>query len=274
MLIDWFTVGAQLINFLVLVWLLKRFLYKPVLKAIDTREKRIAEKLADAEARKAEALKQRDEFQAKNKEFDEQRAALMTRAVLDAKAEQARLLDGMRLEAQSLRLKHESALRSEWTALRDSITHRATAEVFEIARKALSDLASASLEERMSVVFTRRLRELDPKSKETLGTALRISTAVAVVRSTFDLGTVERAAIQSALNVEFSTEVHLQFETTPEGVCGIELTLGGQRVSWNIAEYISSLKREMEELVSGDSAPDGAQALQGPPAETAVLSVA
>ena len=38
MLIDWFTVGAQALNFVILVWLLKHFLYKPILNAIDVRE--------------------------------------------------------------------------------------------------------------------------------------------------------------------------------------------------------------------------------------------
>jgi F-type H+-transporting ATPase subunit b len=52
MLIDWFTVGAQALNFLILVWLLKRFLYKPILHAIDEREKRIAAELADADAKR------------------------------------------------------------------------------------------------------------------------------------------------------------------------------------------------------------------------------
>ena len=51
MLIDWFTVGAQAVNFIILVWLLKRFLYKPILNAIDAREKRIATELAAAGAR-------------------------------------------------------------------------------------------------------------------------------------------------------------------------------------------------------------------------------
>ncbi|MCK7510100.1 MAG: hypothetical protein MZV70_42750 [Desulfobacterales bacterium] len=63
------------LNFLILVWLLKRFLYKPILDAIDAREKRIAAELADADANKAEARKERDEFQHKNEEFDQQRAA-------------------------------------------------------------------------------------------------------------------------------------------------------------------------------------------------------
>ena len=51
MLIDWFTVGAQALNFLILVWLMKHFLYKPILNAIDAREKLIATELADAAAK-------------------------------------------------------------------------------------------------------------------------------------------------------------------------------------------------------------------------------
>jgi len=76
MLIDWFTVIAQAFNFVILVWLMKRFLYKPILHAIDAREKRIAAELADADATKAEAQKKRDAFQQKNEEFDQQHAAL------------------------------------------------------------------------------------------------------------------------------------------------------------------------------------------------------
>ena len=66
MLIDWFTVGAQAVNFLILVWLLKRFLYKPILKAIDAREKRIAAELADAATQMNAAEQLRVEFQGKN----------------------------------------------------------------------------------------------------------------------------------------------------------------------------------------------------------------
>ncbi len=60
--IDWFTVAAQVINFLILVWLLKRFLYKPILAAIDEREKGIAAQLASAEAKKAERKRNETSF--------------------------------------------------------------------------------------------------------------------------------------------------------------------------------------------------------------------
>ena len=78
MLFDWFTVGAQALNFLVLVWLMKRFLYKPILDAIDAREKRIALALLDAALKQTAAQKERDEFQKKNEDFDHQRNDLLS----------------------------------------------------------------------------------------------------------------------------------------------------------------------------------------------------
>ena len=107
MLINWFTVFAQAINFLILVWLLKRFLYKPILHAIDEREKGIATQLAQAEAKEAEAQKDRDDFQHKNEVFDQERAALLKKATDEAKAERQRLLDEARKDADALRAKRQ-----------------------------------------------------------------------------------------------------------------------------------------------------------------------
>src|SRR5580693_10050623 len=117
MLIDWFTVGAQALNFLILVWLLKRFLYKPILDAIDSRERKIAAELADAAAKKAEAQQEREEFQHKNDEFDQQRAALMSKATDEVKAERQRLLDEARQAADALRAKRQDALTQEYRNL-------------------------------------------------------------------------------------------------------------------------------------------------------------
>jgi len=158
MLIDWFTVGAQALNFIILVWLLKRFLYKPILGAVDAREKRIAAELADAAARKAEAQKERDAYEHKNAEFDRQRAALLAKATQEADAERQRLLDEARKAADALAAKRREALQSDAANLNQAIRRRAEQEVFAIARKALADLASTSLEECMVDLFARRLR--------------------------------------------------------------------------------------------------------------------
>src|ERR1700675_2768575 len=141
MLIDWFTVIAQVVNFLILVWLMKRFLYRPILNAIDAREKRIAKELADADAKKAEAQKERDEFQKKNEEFDRRRAALLTKATDEAKAERQRLLDEARKSADALSAKRQESLVNDAQSLNQALSHLTQKEVFSITRKALTDLA-------------------------------------------------------------------------------------------------------------------------------------
>ena len=128
MLIDWFTVGAQALNFLILVWLLKRFLYKPILSAIDAREKLIAAELADATTKKTEAQKERDDFQHKNEEFDQQRASLFNKATDEAKAERQRLLDEARNAAAALNAKRMESLRSDAQQLNQAIARRTQQE--------------------------------------------------------------------------------------------------------------------------------------------------
>jgi F-type H+-transporting ATPase subunit b len=249
MLADWFTIVAQALNFLILVWLMKRFLYKPVLDAIDEREKRIATELANADAKKAEAQKEHDEFQHKNTEFDQQRAALLSKATDEARAEGQRLLEEARKAAVDISSKRQEALKNEEQTLHQAIRQRTQQEVFAIARKALQDLATVSLEERLGEVFTRRLRELNGKAKEALGEAIKTASDPAVVHSTFGLPAEQRAAIQNALNETFSAEVRVQFETAPDLIGGIELTTNGQKVAWSIAEYLTSLEEGVDELL-------------------------
>jgi len=256
MLTDWFTIVAQALNFLILVWLMKRFLYKPILHAIDEREKRIATELANADAKRAEAQKEQDEFQHKNADFDQQRAALLSKATDEAQAERQRLIDEARKAADALSAKRQETLRNDAHNLNQAISRRAQMEVFAIARKALTDLATVSLEERLGEVFTRRLREMTGKAKEALGAALKTASDPAVVRSTFDVPAEQRAAIQNALNETFSAEIRVRFETAPDLISGIELTSNGQKVAWSIADYLVSLEKGVDELLKEKDKPD------------------
>jgi len=255
MLIDWFTVAAQALNFVILVWLMKRFLYKPILHAIDEREKRIASELANADKKKAEAKKESDEFKLKNEQFDQHRAALMSKATKDANAERQRLLDEARQAADALSTQRQETLRSEEHNLHQAISHLTEQEVFAIARKALTDLSSTSLEERMSAVFIKRLRNLDSPAKTGLGEALKTASEPALVRSAFDLPEKQRAAIQNALNETCSAEIHIRFETAPNLISGIELTANGQKVAWSIADYLKSLEKGVDELLKEKDKP-------------------
>lgn len=258
MLIDWFTVAAQVINFLILVWLLKRFLYKPVLNAIDKREKRIAAQLQDAEKKKAEALKEQADFQHKNEEIDQQRVALLADATNAAKTEREKLIAAARQEAEALHAKLEKANHDEFENLNKAVGMLAQKEAISIARKTLTDLAGINLDQSMAETFGRRLQGLDDKSRAQFQELLRVSQAP-VVRSAFQLSDPQKAIIAAALKPFIGEGTKITFETKPELIAGIELIANGQKIAWSVSDYLGDLSDALGALVKSKSVPAPAQ---------------
>lgn len=259
MLIDWFTVVAQALNFLILVWLMRRFLYRPILHAIDEREKRIAGELADADAKRVEAKAERDEFQQKNELFEQERTQLVAEATREAREQAHLLLVEARQAADDLSKKREKALQEEVENLGKNLALRTQDEVFSIARKVLADLASTKLEAQICEVFIRRLRELDGREKSDFAAALNQATDPVLLRSGFALSPEQSSALGMALNETFSGEFPLRFETVPALIGGIELTTIGQKVSWNMADYLRSVENDAREFLARQdkSVPEG-----------------
>ena len=249
MLIDWFTVVAQTLNFLILVWLMQRFLYKPILRALDAREERIAKELADADLKKAEAQKERDEFQDKNEEFDRQRTARMSQMTDEVGAERLRRLDGARKAVDTLSAQRMESLRNDARNLSQVISRRAQQEVFAIIRKVLSDLAEASLEERMVDVFIRQLGALTDQEKAELRSAFAVASEPAVVHSAFDLPAAQRASLERVIQTLVAAGTPVRFETAPDLVSGIDFIANGRKIAWNIEAYLTSMERGLGELL-------------------------
>lgn len=245
MRIDWFTVVAQAINFLILVWLLKRFLYQPILDAIDARERGIARVLADADEKNAQALQERDTFQRKNHELDHQRVMLLKQMTDQVEITRRKLLDDAREAADALRAKRHAALLREQQNLGEELSRRARTEVFSITRKTLKDLADASLEEAVTSIFLKRVRELHGEAKQELAIALTALSDPAQVRSAFLLSLEQQTMIRKSLKETFDAEIQIHFETAPDVIAGIELTVGGRQVSWSIDDYLQSLEKSI-----------------------------
>ncbi|WP_372826971.1 F0F1 ATP synthase subunit delta [Polaromonas sp.] len=269
MLIDWFTVGAQALNFLILVWLLKRFLYKPVLDAIDAREKRIAEKLADASASKAEALDESNEFRKKNEVFDQDRGERMQKMMDEIGVERERLLDEVRKAADALRIKRQEALENEQQHLHKELGRRTRDEVFSIARKVLTDLGGTSLDQRMSDVFVQRLRALQGQAKEKLSAAVKTADTAVLVKSAFELAPAQQEAIQGALTEAIAAENPIRFQTAPDLIGGMELSVGGYKFAWSIHDYLGSMEKSIAELLREGSAAGTGTAAKAEPTSAA-----
>lgn len=247
--IDWFTVTAQALNFVVLVWLLKRFLYGPLLAAIDAREKRVADELADAAAKQAQAQSERDDFARRNADFDAQRSEQLAAVQAQATQEKQRLLEQAQQAANDWSARRQALLVAQAQQLDKTIRMQAQQEIFAITRKTLQDLAATDLEEQVCHVFVRRLKAIDAEQRDQLCAALRSGTEPVRVRSAFALSPDMRDTVQQAVATLASQPVVLQFATLPALVSGIELVCGGHKIGWNISDYLDAMAEQVGALL-------------------------
>jgi len=255
MKINWFTVIAQVINFLILVWLLKKFLYKPVLDAIDEREKKIVSRLEDAKNKKEEAQREQDEFGEKNKQFDQQKKELLDKAIADTKVQKDKLMEDAKKDVDALHDKQQQALNDMQEDLKKYLAQKTQKEVFDISRKALADLASVSLEEQSVKVFISRVEELQDKEKQQFVDAFKSKSNPVLIQSAFELHKTQQTEIKNAVDEILGKENEFEFKTAPEIISGIELKANGYKLSWNISAYLNSLQSSISETLKEKAEP-------------------
>jgi len=241
--INWFTVIAQLINFLILVWLLKRFLYKPILNAVHEREKKIADQLKDAEDKKAAAQQEKEEFKKKNEEFDQQKKGVMDAVVAEAASQKNQLIDGAKTEAQELIAKMTKAVKEAQENDNKLLAQNTQKQVFDITRKALESIASVNIEEHSARTFIEHLTALQEEEKQQFIDAFKANPIV--VKSAFELSTTQRDELTAAISNVIDTKVTLEFITAPEIISGIELSTKGFKLAWSFSEYLNALNQNI-----------------------------
>lgn len=243
MAIDWITVSAQIINFLILVWLLKRFLYQPVMRAVTRREQRIAEQLNEAETRAQRADEHALQYQAQIEKFEQQREGLIAKARQEIEQNKRRMLDEAREEVNRIREQWQQQIDLEKEAFLNQFRQHAADVIQMLARKALADLANTSLEEQIIHSFIHRLKTLD---RESLTMLADISEPMQIV-TTFKLDETLRTHTTRAIQEYFPQTIDVEYSESSGLLCGIECTIGGQRLSWHVADYLTQLNHQVEE---------------------------
>ncbi len=245
MLIDWFTVAAQLINFLVLMWLLKRFLYHPILQALAAREEKIARELNQADEQKRLAELQREAFLVKNQLFEEEKAALLAQMHSEMLRERQRLLEEAQQAAETARAKSQQALADEYQAMSEELVNKMQSEVFAVAKQMLRDLANAALDEQIIEVFIQYLQQLSESDQKQWQPMLSDLDTPLRVRTAFALSSAQQILLQQHVQQVFVSEKPLVFEVDSQLISGIELTGNGQKFAWSVHNYLTQLETRL-----------------------------
>ncbi|WP_305909486.1 hypothetical protein Q9L42_005205 [Methylomarinum sp. Ch1-1] len=243
MSIDWFTVAAQIVNFLILVWLLKKLLFRPLMNVMERRELGINGRLQQAHRQMDEAQALKQQYQQHLQQLQEERDAKMAEARQQAEDEKTELLRRLGDDMQRKKMQFEAEMQRQQQELGESIRQMLSEKALALSDKILTELASESLEQRIIERFLEHLSSLPQDERDAFTQALRQQHQATIITG-FPANEANRRRIQRWLD-EFAPDCRLLFEQRDAIVCGIALEVGGRSWEWNVDRYLSELESEL-----------------------------
>ncbi|MCC0179277.1 ATP F0F1 synthase subunit beta [Waterburya agarophytonicola K14] len=251
MLIDPFVVIAQIINFLILVALLKHFLYKPITQAMLARSQRIERQLAAAASKEQDADVEKGLYLQKQQELEAQKKQWLEQARQEVEQEKIKLRQEAETEVNVLQEQWHENMICDRHKFAVQTRDRLTKQVTFTARKALTDLAKASLEDEIVETFIDRLYHLDSLQTEIIdSTAILDPQHIVSIRSSFKISSEKKERLTTAIKEQISAKAEVQFETKDDFICGIELRDRGYKISWNLEHYLTELETETSKVLA------------------------
>jgi len=251
--IDWFVFLAQIFNFLLLMYLLKRFLYGRIIKAMDDREAKIAARFAEADDLKAKASEAAELYEKRNQMLNEKKEVLLNEATMAADAKRKELMEKVRAEVDQVKARWQDMLSREQDAFFYDLRQRAARQLYATARKALSDLADADLEGRMVDEFLRRIKSLDEEKSVQIRRAIAGGGNRVVIQSAFGITEPRRAEIEEVLKKQITNGFTVRYLSEPDIVSGIELRVNGHKIAWSLNEYLETLVESLTETLQKEA---------------------
>ena len=242
MSIDWFTFTAQIINFLILIWLLKRFLYGPVIEAMNAREALIAEEFSKAEVLQANAAHQKTQLAREREDLANARTDLMDQTRQEINGWRDGQLAEARDEVCRQRREWTNSLNRDKLALIRDLQVMGFAQSMRIGRKVLHELAGQDLEQLVIRRFLDKLGESQSNDR-------KLTPESVTIESAFSLHADGQGLLSEALAERLGPDCDFQFKVNPDLVCGIELKLPNERIGWSVRETLTELERRFVDLV-------------------------
>ncbi len=259
MIIDGYTIIFQIINFMILVFLLRRFLYGPVVRAMEAREEKIIRREDEALAGKKEAEIARHSYREKKDELDQKEEEILEKVRVEAGKEKQEMMEEARREVDETRRRWQEALMREKESFIGELRRRIVHQACLTARGCLQDLADRDLEGLVLEHFLKKLARLPAGEAESLSNALSGSDKKAVLKAAFEIPGSYIQRLQEGLQEYFPRESGpLEIDTVEakDLVCGLELETGGYRVAWSVDSYLQEIEEnvleELERVAGGE----------------------
>jgi F-type H+-transporting ATPase subunit b len=236
--LDWTTFLLEIVNFLVLVWLLKRFLYRPVLDSIAQRKLDIEKRVADSQLIRKEAESLREQYERRIADWEQEKATARSRVLEEVGAERTRLMAGLRASLEQERAKSRALEQQRLNELSRQVEETALVQGAQFAAALLSRLATADLETQVVRVVLDDLRKLPEEQRQAMRAAAAESAMSSTITSAYQLGPGDRQALAEAFASLVGCPVSCTWRQDPELKAGLHIRLGTWILSANLRDEL------------------------------------
>jgi F-type H+-transporting ATPase subunit b len=238
MAINWTTFLLEIVNFLVLIWLLRRFFYRPVLAAIARRREAIEQSLREAKAAQDQAAQLEQRYLKQVDAWEHDRRQAHERLQTELRAERDRQLRALEQDLANAR-ERSTALERQREDSRARLADQEAAQLAQGFVTALVErLAGPELEARLVRLLLSDLDGLTPARRDALRAALRDGREAVQVATAFELGANERGELTGKLAAVAGRAVRCDFVMLPDLLAGLRITAGPWTLSANLREEL------------------------------------
>lgn len=258
MLIDWFTIVAQLINFAILVVALKFLLYDRLMDVMEKRRRSIAQQEAEAEEGAREAEDELARLRKDRRELENQRDEMLEQTRREADERRRQLLQEARAEVQRQEDEWRASVRDHQERLLSDLQRLTGEKAVTVTRRLLADMADRSLQEVLIATLVERVGQIPEDERTAIAESVRSGDTPIVVRSAFDPSAADRENVDKVLG-ELVGELDrpVRWERDPGLVCGVVLQAGAHTVGWSVEGYLEDVERDFAELLRSESGVGG-----------------
>ena len=236
--LNWSTFMLEIINFLVLVWILKRFLYKPVLDVIARRQAGIEKTRADAEQLRAGANSLQEKYESRLADWDQERQQARAALAREFGAERARKMAELQTALEQEREKAQVTDVRQQADVKRKIEETALMQAARFAARLLEQTSGADTEARLVDLVITGLTRLPAERSEALRNSCGKSPGTVVVVSAFPLADKHRQQLEQALATVTSPNTALRFEQNSDLLAGVRITIGAWVLGANLQDEL------------------------------------
>ena len=249
MSVNWTIVVAQILNFLILVWLLKRFLYGPILQAMENRQKHLEETQEAANRTSEEAEDTLQAYTTLTADLEAEKHQIISLAKSTAEEDRQEYLEHARNEVDHLKQEWIQAMRREQAAFLQQGRLLIGREACQLARTVLRELAGTELEKVIVAMFISKLHGLPPELRQQMRAARGPDSSVTRVHSSFVLDNTQRECLVDTLQQVLERPPMADFVVSDRLIAGIELDVSGYHFGWSIEDSMHDLEQSLQRFV-------------------------